>query len=70
MNICKDLLRNIQYNTHLMGQDGHGIFNPELVKQHKLDLAKQSREDEIVNEDDTLQAPKVRIENLGKKTSC
>ena len=51
--ICSSLVRATQYNTKLMGQNGGGIPNFEAIRKHKLE------QQEDVNEDDILQAPKV-----------
>ena len=55
--ICSSLVRATQYNTKLMGQNGGGIPNFEAIRKHKLE--QQEEHGFSVNEDDTLQAPKV-----------
>ena len=49
--ICKNLVLALQYNTKLLGQDGHGIFNPELVKQRKLELENAKKNQHLLGED-------------------
>merc|ERR1711860_305843 len=52
--ICFSLVRATQYNTKLMGQNGHGILDLESFKKHKLE-----QQESKVNEGDMLQAPEV-----------
>ena len=59
--ICFSLVRATQYNTKLMGQNGHGILDLESFKKHKLE-----QQESKVNEGDMLQAPEVP-EEVAKK---
>ena len=58
--ICFSLVRATQYNTKLMGQNGHGILDLESFKKHKSEQLEQLEQQESkVNEGDMLQAPEV-----------
>jgi len=62
--ICSSLVRATQYNTKLMGQNGHGILDLESFKKHKSEQLEQ--QESKVNEGDMLQAPEVP-EEVAKK---